>query len=1429
MNAIVPLNITALRVSPTDGSNVVTQFKGRVANFDNMPYGKASSSTSTGDAVVQLLESNNGPLAPLYTGIHLHWELPDYFRKGTQPVGSNQVSFPQTPNRWLVTRHLNRYDKASQAWQPAESKSWVVESDYISESQLKDSDGKIRPSIPVPLPVSPAFGKQPYRFMGRVLDAATWKKNPPGDQYLKDYNDVEGNPCYLSSIGFLGPGFSTYYPDCCSVFGFCDRFLDVKEIYDALKNGTSIQFKASYQVIGWIEGTDPMDQVPGVVTKNYESYVNNCIEQDTEVLKTPTDFFLAYAKKQFKWKFNPSEITYKLDKDKHILSFELPRKTICEGIMQEIVWNMLDSPGSSSFLGNPETPDAPWMWEDKDVTIAVGNTAIEALSALLKHDNQNQEEDADLLNNYEYLLDALQLGVLNNIENENNKLINLEEALHSGGFAREQGGLLWVVQQKPKAADATATPVNANTEVNLPLTLAEKLYLLNKAQKDYDTARNGLTGIRKQLFMDWYRYIKMYAGGLKSPNVSTNVLASFLTTTGTGALATVIKKGNDTGILQYISNEDDSGAANGVKKPEESNKSLAYAVWEIYEQFRIAMKDYPDWQMLAVPAPPFWGPADPVAVMEGNRIAPARRNGSDGEIEVRLSPSIIGTLLVKNGDKEFLIKATEISPAPVLNASLPYQEDLKALQNEANLLVPSLASRPADVLKAKGGAGNPATGDYNKFLLTLKLVQGGLSGLETKDINSGIYNVIRGSKYVPAQNPQQQIKAPLELAVTFSNEQSKGWLPDAVAWNTQIQYPELNKLRYDPFLPVSLVWQLTLDPLKRDQDKRNYNAANLTDHFKLDTDSIDYQYKPAPFTTGDPVAYESSVVMSKKATFSLAFQISNYETNFPDDPANPKLHEIAEDYKNRKILSQTMSGLNTGQLLRYYIPQIPVQDLTVGSRDSVTNAVKTAALAGNPRDNWYNTSFNTEAPVPTGPMALANFGPLRSGFLSVNRLEIVDVFGQRMKLNTKELNTDGSLKVIPALTVAPLPDDKEHANKIYFPPRLLAPSRLWFRWLSATHNQEVAGVNDDFVEMNTHPATSPVCGWILPNHLDDSLFFYNQDGTAIGSFGVEHNDLKYRTKAGNIDNTRDSLAFDIGEQGKPTVNAHLANFMWYISNKSGKEKGNGKFLNELMQTVLNSDQHINPENYAQDGSLAVLVGRPLAIVRSVVSMETAGNLLPLNQADTAASDPWPSDIIAGRSSYSERQQYSSANMGNVSFPLRLGDLSNLDDGLIGYLIEQEGKDPYGSNNLYAPAAPVSRKSGVIHPEFDTIQLTLNAAPKMLTMLMDPRAGIHATTGVLPVEELEIPADQYKAAMNKLQMTFFTLPVLKKKQKLVVPLPEQSGYVWSWVSPGEALEPSLAANASNSNADWGYSPQTLLEGWLKLSPDPNPAPDPKPEK
>ncbi|MFZ6678812.1 hypothetical protein [Undibacterium sp. Tian12W] len=1452
MNAIVPLNIAALRVNNNDATNVVGGLQGKTASFNSMPWynpngGTPPAAASTGDKIYAPLGSTaggnplNSPANPLGVGVHLQWELPDYFRKGTQPAEGGNLVFPAAPNRWLVTRFLSFYDTQTQAYGSISSKSWVVESDYLSSTLQADASGIIRPVISVPIPAQPGFQQQPFMYMGRVVDAASWNPaNTPASNYLPNYKATDGNSLYLTSIGFVGAYFGSYYPECCSVFGFWDNFSDVpypgyKSLYEALKANATIQFRTSYQVTGWLNESlsDPLANIDAHITDDYNQYLTDCNNNHVAPELTPNDFFKQITAGKMKWTFNLADVGYELNENHTIASLNYPEETLSAGTSQEVVWNMLSNPGTTYFLQSNNAGNVS-VW-DTQVEIAVGNSTEEAVAAMLKTDMGQQTDDPNVLSNYEYLLDALQLGLLADLEKTPNKLITLEEALHSNAFSTDPGGYLWIIGSQEVNGD---TPVNPDIEVTLPLDLAEQLYLLNQAQKNYDMGRAALSTMRKQLFMDWTHYVKLYTGEITDPNISINNMANFINTASGGELNAVIAKGTAVGILSYITNEE-SGAVTGVSQPVSgvSVSSLAYKVWDNYQVVQNALAAYPAWQVQCTKSDAFYLPNEPLVLMQGDMMEPARRNGRNPLTFVRLSQEILGQLNICYNSTEFQITASSTAIVPAINSNIPMGADVSALLGEACLITPMLTTAVTSALATKGGANNPAVASAAAFTISLMYAQGGLSPLDIAPNAGGVptppaspesslFTTVASDNYQAAANPAIAVSAPQSLNITFSNAASNGWAPNTIGWSTQATPAGFPSSQVNPFLPVFMVWNVRLNPLLWEAKDSNGNAiyspSNLTDFFTLDTDAVDYVYKmngsqAVNFTSPDAITYGNSSTMSSNSTGVLVYQINSYIASHPGDPDNPTLQSIADLYADKNFLAQSISGFNIQQILTADVAQVAVQDLTKGSRDSVTTAVANAAKQ-NAWDNWYDFGFNSQQPISTGLLAQGNFGPLRSGFLEIMSIEIVDAFGQRMDLATAASNPDGSLEVITAYSMTPPAEDTANQGKIYLPPRLLASSRLWFQWLSASYDTSIAGITGDFEEMSRHPATSPVCGWIMPNHLDNNLFFYNADGSPIGTFGIEHLStnptLVYRTRAGNLANATSSLAYDIGEPGSPKVNANLANYMWYINGQ------NASYLQDLMKVILDSADYINPANYARDANLSVLLGNPLALVRASVGLETAGNLLPISQASSGPGAPLPQDVNSNRVNYTDRMAYSSANLPNLNFPLRLGDLANLDDGLVGYLMDGTGDNPYTNSIFYAPAADPGMQGGIRAPAETTVQLTLNAASRHLTMLVDPRAAVHATTGVLPVNELSIPPDQYSSAMNSLQVNFVTRPMLKMSQGLVVPLPAEAGYVWSWITPGNADETALPANAANETPVYGYSPQTLQEGWLELTPDSN---------
>jgi hypothetical protein len=1388
--AILPLNIAALRVNTNDASALTSQFKGRMARFERAP------TSSTGDQLLQPLADPSGPANPLGVGVHLHWQLPEPFARGQQPALDSAFTFPPAPNRWLVIRYLSMSDPTGGSTAAILTQRWIVESDAILPALASDKYGIVRPAVPVPLATDQS-GVPSFRYLGRALPYDDWRAGTTPVPHLGDFAGPDGKPLQLSSVGFVGPGFSAYYPECCSVFGFWDTFADVPGLREQMLENAPVRFSASYQVIGWIDdaAADPLAGLPAAASADYTARVRQCLAAGVAVDLDPADAVSDVLDREHRMALRPDAVTFTLGPDHDVQTLDAPSRTLCAGIFQDLVWDTTANPATTFFLANPADPRNPTQpWSDT-VRVAAGTTAVEGLSALLRSElDGSVGDDTDVLDNSELLLNALQLGLLSGIESKTDRIVDLEEMLHASGFGRVPGGLLWLIQ--PPGTDP-----KGDEQVTLPLMLAEKLAALNTAQQAYDDARAGVDILRRQLFLDWFRYIKLYLGDATDPNVDLNALVRFLAS----ELSATVAAGHAAGLLP-IQRDLLTQQVTGIDQPPTSG-TLAAAAWAAHQDTEAALPPG-GWTLQAVPAPPYWLPNDPVLVLDGQRVEPARRNGSADRTPVRIGADLLDRLVITAGDASFTVPAADVATFPTASPAMPARAEVNGLIGEAALLVPTLTPSCADAVAAAGGAGNPAVADRDGFVAALRSAVGGVNPLSGP--LTGLYAAVRSPDYPGTVNPVQTAAGPPQLTVSFDNGSAAAYPPSPVGWTAPELRTEFSPTRLDPLLPVFLTWQGAFVPLQR-RAGQDYTPDNLTAFFGLDTDGVDSTYlvaggAPVGFTTGVPVTYAGSTVLSTRATTNLARQIDAYLSDHPDDPAADELQQIRALFVSRRILSQGLGGFTLQQTLHATIPTAPVQDLRRRRQDAVTTSI--AAAAADPADDWNRSGFTNQAPIPTGPLAQQNFGPLRAGTLTITQLEVVDAFGQRILLETP--GQQQPLQVIAADSVRPHPADTVNANALVLPPRFGLPARIWFRWLSA------AAGPGDFVESNSHPATTPVFGWVVPNHLDDSLAIYDADGSPIGSFGLEHANRVYRSRPGNAGNPGDDLAVDIGAPGRPTVNPQLATVMWAI------QLASDGFLADLMATVLTSESWIQPAGGDQDAALAVLIGRPLALTRAVLEAQTPGGLLPLNPADTGPQAPFPRDVRAQRYRYADRQATSSASLATVRIPVRVGDVANLDDGTVGYFVARTTGDV--ASPFYSPYAPSGGADGVLQPRPEPINLTLNSAPTVLVLLVDPRAGVHATTGVLPVEQLSIPPDQYELALRSLAVTFPTHPVLHGQSELVIPVPRIGGYDWSWVPPAGPVLP-LRSNAADGSASTGYSPQAVDEGWLQLRPD---SPDPSKE-
>lgn len=621
--------------------------------------------------------------------------------------------------------------------------------------------------------------------------------------------------------------------------------------------------------------------------------------------------------------------------------------------------------------------------------------------------------------------------------------------------------------------------------------------------------------------------------------------------------------------------------------------------------------------------------------------------------------------------------------------------------------------------------------------------------------------------------------------------------------------------RSQPWNPILLEWLVEVFPVANGSNKtagdRNYSNDFLTQNYALKTEDVDL----SPLllqavvddaetnhvkTDRDSNIYSGFSILTPYANSLLQKRIEAYlEKHDEGETATDNaLHLVATAKKAQKILqnlnclSQSLGGFNEALLMYKQTLQLAIEDL-IGFDDYqvFTNEVA-EAVAGETR---------------SAPQPLDDFSPIRSGEMRIIDLQLIDTFGQVRNLDWKEKIT------------TPTGMNTAEKNRIILPPRFVQPCRVNFRWLSAN--------SQDNRETNDHPSTAPICGWILPNNLSRSLMIYSSQGQALGSINING---EWDDAPGD---SRLATTTVDGQEIPDISNAHLHQMVRTIITLG---KGFVDNFNLCLNDALNN---IDPENFAQNQSLALLIGRPIAVVRASVNLELQG--LPAINQDW---NIFRQEMQQARS----LEKRDTDNFAEVKVPIRIGEYKQLNDGVIGYWKEQKAAASetgyeYENNIFYAQQSDLNESEKIetqdkdveMNPEvkegpINLIQ-SINSEPQTLTMLVDPRGVFHATSGILPSKSINIPAEQYAEALANIKITFLSAPILTSRThqgRLSLPLPTAPDYDWTWlerkgravwseISTASVIEQAMFAQSyseygleRNPKEDW----QALLsQGWL----------------
>ena len=393
---------------------------------------------------------------------------------------------------------------------------------------------------------------------------------------------------------------------------------------------------------------------------------------------------------------------------------------------------------------------------------------------------------------------------------------------------------------------------------------------------------------------------------------------------------------------------------------------------------------------------------------------------------------------------------------------------------------------------------------------------------------------------------------------------------------------------------------------------------------------------------------------------------------------------------------------------------------------------------------------------------------LRGGVMRFSRLRIVDAFGRVLAIPAARL---GAIDRSDAMRV-------DESAGLLLPPRVMQPSRLWFRFVDATNDQQ-----DAHVDQSTDAGLrNPVASWLLPDHVDRALEVFDREGVPLGQLRHVGRDraVAWEGAPGRPEPLGTSPAAVIQDR-------HTAEFARALIERDATERERLDVQNEpdretplnaLLRAVDTTLWTVDP--FGQHGTefYSVLTGRPIAVVRARLKLEVLSDLDNYTDLDE--------ELQAAREAAYEA-------LNSREFEVRLGALTRFEDGLLGYFVDDDYRQfhpvhtavpdearvagrhegfmgPISKVDEFSEALPVQK---IVNPYVlrdPTVTLRPGQAVK-LTLLMDPGVAVHATSGILPRKSIKLPRVFTESSLARISPSFRFGPVLVDPNTVRMPKPK----------------------------------------------------------
>lgn len=588
-----------------------------------------------------------------------------------------------------------------------------------------------------------------------------------------------------------------------------------------------------------------------------------------------------------------------------------------------------------------------------------------------------------------------------------------------------------------------------------------------------------------------------------------------------------------------------------------------------------------------------------------------------------------------------------------------------------------------------------------------------------------------------------------------------------------------------PWNPLFMHWTIDYQELKNvdDQDVPvHFPEDVISSRFTLSEQRTDLVERHSKLTRS--AKYEGITILNPNAVESFTKLAKLYARKLVKNEA---ISQALQKVDATPVLSQTLSGFHDALMMKSGEMLFPFDD---PDADEIVTKL-------HQRINAFVGEFNRYKPTPN-----KFFNPLRAGKMEIDRIRVVDTFGQYRDIRPQTVYASKSLRLKKSDQTGLKKDSKP---EIFLPPRLVQESRILFRWIPGESQS---------METNDYTASSPVCGWIAPNFINQSLLVYDAEGTPLGELhSWLHGSTVFQSSPGKSPEftIRFDDALSVSENMAIAIpeNTVLRN---YVASLIRLDEVS---MTQFMKTLDEGLSDVEPEKEQTATTQSLLVGRPVAIVRVHLQLELKG-LPAINQS-------WGSlagDILNKKGNKS--REYS--NFNNIKFPVRLGNskLNNeYNDGLLGYYRIAAGGKDFNYNALYSYQADGSNQY-IIDPHDSSLELAANGSAETLLVLMDPAGRLNVSSGILPKKSIEIPAVHYQDFMNSLEVSFLAAPVLHQpntdlqnsEDEIAIPVNEKADVDWSWLVKEKTgwRNKKLSPESPEKLSPF---PMIISEGWLRL--------------